>query len=150
MTTWAQMHTDVYISGADGFSFITLKVPMHDWRVQDGKLSDEEAAFVKLCLPGRKPRVIAGVERPYEPYNALRMYLCESMSSTFALAEFRGKYYIGVRSKKDLFKLNLKFEDSENIKMWDRTIQFYMRVAEGDFFSDKGNLKRMQEDRYHV
>lgn len=150
MTNWSQMHTDVLIGGGDGFSFITLPVPLHDWRVQDGKLSDEEAAFVELCLPGRKPRVINGVERPYEPYNALRMFLCESMSSTFALAEHQGKYYIGMRSNKDLFKLNLKFEDSSNIKIWDSRIKFYIRVEEGDFFSDKGQLKRLQEDRYHV
>ena len=150
MTSWSQMHSDVFIGGADGFSFITLTTPIHDWRVLDGTLSDEEKSFVELCLPGRKPRVINGVERPYEPYNALRMYLCESMSSTFALAESKGKYYIGVRSKKDLFKLNLKFEDSDNIKIWDSKIKFYVRVAEGDFFSDKGQLKRLQEDRYHV
>lgn len=149
MTEWSQMHSDVFIGGADGFSFITLRTPIHDWRV-DAKLSDEETSFVELCLPGRKPRVINGVERPYEPYNALRMYLCESMSNTFALSEYRGKYYIGVRSKKDLFKLNLKFEDSENIKLWDSKVKFYVRVAEGDFFSDKGQLKRLQEERYHV
>ena len=151
MTEWSQMHTDVLISGADGFSFITVPRPFHDWRTMGTpQLSEEEKAFVDLCLPGRKPRIIAGVERPYEPYNALRMYLCESMSSTFALAEHQAKYYIGVRSKKDLFKLNLKFEDSTNIKIWDSKIQFYVRVAEGDSFSDKGTLKRMQEERYHV
>lgn len=148
MTDWSQMHTDVHIGGADGFSFITLPTPMHNWQID--MQSEEEKAFVELCLPGRKPRVIAGVERPYEPYNALRMYLCESMSYTFALAEHQGKYYIGVRSKKDLFKLNLKFEDSTNIKVWDSKIVFYVRVAEGDFFSDKGTVKRMQEERYHV
>ncbi len=150
MTEWSQIHSNVHISGNDGFSFIVLPTPVHDWRVQDGKLSDEEAAFVELCLPGRKPRVIAGVERPYEPYTALRMYLCESMSYTFAMCESKGNYYIGVRSKKDLFKLNLKFEDCDNIKIWDSKMTFYVRTAEGDTFSDKGMLKRMQEERYHV
>ena len=148
MTDWSQIHSDVHIGGADGFSFITMSVPMHDWRTD--QQSKEEKEFVELCLPGRKPRMIAGVERPYEPYNALRMYLCESMSYTFALAEHQGKYYIGVRSKKDLFKLNLKFDECDNIKMWDSKIKFYVRTAEGDTFSDKGTLKRMQAERYHV
>lgn len=148
MTDWSQIHSDVHVGGADGFSFITLIIPMHDWRMD--KQSEEEKAFVEMCLPGRKPRMVAGVERPYEPYNALRMYLCEAMSDTFALAQHQRRYYIGVRSKKDLFKLNLKFDDAENIKIWDSKIKFYVRVAEGDFFSDKGTVKRMREDRYHV
>lgn len=148
MTDWSQIHSDVHIGGADGFSFITMSVPMHDWRID--QQSKEEKEFVELCLPGHKPRMIAGVERPYEPYNALRMYLCESMSYTFALSEHQGKYYIGVRSKKDLFKLNLKFDECDNIKMWDSKIKFYVRTAKDDTFSDKGTLKRMQAERYHV
>ena len=148
MTEWGQIHSDVHIAGSDGFSFITMPTPMHDWRVD--VQSKEQQEFVELCLPGRKPRVINGVERPYEPYNALRMYLCESMSDTFALCESKGKYYIGVRNKKDLFKLNLKFADCDNIKVWDSKMKFYVRTSKDDTFSDKGTLKRMQDERYHV
>jgi len=137
MTKWTQMHTDVHISGADGFSFIKMRVPPHNWHLD--AQTDEEKEFVELCLPGHKPRVLGGVERPFDPYNALRMYLCEALTRTFALAEYQGHYYIGLRSHKDLFKLNLKFTDTQNIKVWDANIPFYVRVSEGDTYADEGN-----------
>lgn len=140
MTEWSQIHTDVHIGGADGFSFVLIRKP--DPVFLTTVLSEEEQEFVSICLPGRKPRVINGVERPYEPWQALRMYMCESMSDTFAIGQtqrdYKTYFIIGTRSPRDLFKLNLKFPETTNTKTWDANILFYIRTAKDDVFSDNG------------
>lgn len=144
MTDWTALHSDVHVSGGDGFSFLLLEKPLHSWDFQQPqKQSTEEIEFVKLCIPGHKPRIINGVEVPMEPDNALRMYLCASMSATFAygtcMESGRPKWIIGSRSQKDIFKLKLKFPETEARKVWDSNTLFYIRVAEGDSFSDDGS-----------
>jgi hypothetical protein len=146
MTNWTQLHTDVHISGGDGFSFVLIPRPRREFKFNANGThvqSDDEKDFIKLCLPGRKPKVINGITVEIEPYDALRMYLCESMSSTFAMSTMQrdGKFWfmVGVRSQRDLFKLNLKFEETQNTKVWDANTLFYVRVAEGDDFADDGS-----------
>jgi len=117
---------------------------MHSWDFrQPQKQSVEEIEFVKLCIPGHKPRIINNVEVPMEPDNALRMYLCASMSATFAygtcMERSSPKWIIGTRSQKDIFKLKLKFPETETRKVWDSNTVFYVRVADGDAFSDDGS-----------
>jgi len=144
MSDWIQLHSDVHISGGDGFSFQLIESPFPDWNLKhQNKQTREEQEFIKQCLPNNKPKIIAGIEVPLEPYNALRMYLCESMSATFALAQIqwnhRPYFIIGSRSQKDLFKILLKFPETTSVKVWDSNTQFYIRVAEGDSFSEDGS-----------
>ena len=141
MTTWTQIHTDVHISGGDRFSFVLVPIPAHDW--MDNKPTDAEKEFVDLCLPNCKPKIINGIEVKITPDNALRMYMAESMGSTFAIGKTTRNnkicYIVGTRSPRDLFKLNLKFPNTENTKTWDSNTLFYVRVAEGDDFADDGS-----------
>lgn len=144
MTDWTELHSDVHISGGDGFSFMLLEKPMHSWDFQNPQnQTAEEIEFVKLCIPGHKPRIINGVEVPMEPDNALRMYLCASMSATFAYGTTkesgRPRWIIGSRSQKDIFKLKLKFPETQTRKVWDSNTLFYIRVVDGDSFSDDGS-----------
>ena len=139
MTKWTQLHSNVHISGGDGFSFVNLNMPFPDW-VRDS-LTNEEKEFVKLCVPNHKPRTIKGVVVQLKPYDALRMYMCESMSDTFALSHNGSACLIGSRSEQDLFKLVLKFEETKPIKVWDSNREFYIRVAEGDNFSEDGSAQ---------
>ena len=144
MTDWIALHSDVHITGGDGFSFILLEKPMHEWNFQQPQnQSAEEIAFIKLCIPGHKPKIINGVEVPMEPDNALRMYLCQSMTTTFAYGTCkesgRPRWIIGSRSPKDIFKLKLKFPETEVRTAWDSNTTFYIRVAEGDSFSEDGS-----------
>jgi len=140
MTKWTQLHTGVHISGGDGFSFIKLVLPWRDFFLDT--LNNEEKEFVKLCQPNHKPRFIKGVEVPLRPLDALRMYLCESMSHTFALAEStNGQAMIGFRSQKDSFKFVLKFPETTAVKVWDSNTKFYIRVADGDTFSEDGSAQ---------
>jgi hypothetical protein len=146
MTDWTALHSDVHISGGDGFSFIVLSRPLHSFNYgPNAKQSAEELAFVKQCLPNNKPRVVAGIEVPTPPHNALRMYLCEAMSTTFAYGHYIGggapSFIIGSRSQKDMFKLTLKFDETRSISSWDSNTEFYVRVAEGDAFSEDGSAQ---------
>ena len=146
MTDWTALHSDVNISGGDGFSFLLLNKPQHNWDFrQPQNQSVEEIEFIKLCIPGHKPRIINGVEVPMEPDNALRMYLCASMSTTFAYGTCTERniprWIIGARNKKDIFKLKLKFPETETRTVWDSNTQFYIRVAEGDAFSEDGSAQ---------
>lgn len=144
MTDWVELHSDVNISGGDGFSFLLLRRPQRtfDWQ-QQNKQSAEEIAFVKQCLPNSKPKIIEGIEVLTPPHNALRMYLCEAMSTTFAYGQYIGNgipcFIIGSRSQKDMFKLTLKFDETKTISSWDSNTEFYVRVADGDSFSDDGS-----------
>lgn len=146
MTDWIALHSDVNISGGDGFSFIVLRRPLHDFNFQQPvKQSAEEIAFVKQCLPNNKPRMVAGIEVPTPPHNALRMYLCDAMSATFAYGHYIGNgppsFIIGSRSQKDMFKLTLKFDETRTISSWDSNTEFYVRVADGDAFSEDGSAR---------
>lgn len=145
MTDWVELHSDVNISGGDGFSFLLLRRPLQSFGFGNSpaKQSPEEIAFVKQCLPNNKPKIIKGVEILTPPHNALRMYLCEAMSATFAYGQYIGNgqssFIIGSRSQKDMFKLTLKFDETKTISSWDSNTEFYVRVAEGDSFSDDGS-----------
>ena len=60
MTTWTQLHSDVSVSSGDGFHFVLLDVPMHEWNHDTHTL--EETDFIEQCLPNNKPKVINGVK----------------------------------------------------------------------------------------
>ncbi len=113
MTNWTQLHSDVAITGGDGFSFILIDAPAHNWNDEVRTMPEEE--FVQQCLPNDKPKIINGVEIKIKCLDALRMYLCESMSTTFALGQYvatgRPKFIVGSRNPADLFKITLKFPD---------------------------------------
>lgn len=144
MTTWTQLHTSVHVSGGDRFSFQLIRAPEFDWSLVHSDIqSQADKDFIAQCLPNRKPKLINGVERPMTPHTALRMYLCESMSTTFALGQTQHNnvsyFMVGSRSQKDLFKIQLKFPETTTIKVWDANTQFYIRVSEGDSFSEDGS-----------
>lgn len=140
MTKWTEIHSDVHISGGDGFSFIKIPMPPSNWMF-GGDPTEEEKEFIKVCVPNHKPRIIKGIEVPLEPYHALRMYLCAGASATFGLAMVGGNFLVGVRSQKDLFKLALKFPETDTTKVWDSNTKFYIRVSEGDSFSEDGSAQ---------
>lgn len=144
MTNWTQLHSDVAITTGDGFSFILLDEPGHNWNDEVYTIDEEE--FIQQCLPNNKPKLIGGVEVKMKCKDALRMYLCASMSTTFALGHYvangRPRFIIGSRSERDLFKITLKFPETKATKTWTSMIKFYIRVAEGDYFSERGDLPR--------
>jgi len=147
MTEWGAIHTDTHISGTDGFSFLRFNGPEWDW---SGKAIAE---FIHLLMPNEDERpsawkdvehlvtqsVIAGGAREL-PLQALKMHLCNTMSGTFALGqEGRSRdFLVGATNPADLFKLKLKFAETEATKVWNSNTRFYVRVKKGEKFNSDG------------
>lgn len=134
MTKWSAIHNDVHIVAGDNFHFIKL--------YYDGLYGRDITMekFIRRLDPDIKIKIVG--ENIYSlARNILRMRLCKTLNSTFCLAEAKEEYkslfYIGMRSKKDLFKLKLKWPDLIETKTWSNQLLFYVRVIDGDSFSPK-------------
>jgi len=132
MTEWNRIHNRVNLSGADGFTFLTL--PYITFPEEDAK------AFIKRFVPDEKHDNEFAMKRAaVDPVSAIRMYLCRTMSSSFCIG--RGSrndqsvFYIGARRPQDIFKLLLKIPESEKVTTWDSQMVFTVRVAENDDFN---------------
>lgn len=141
MTNWSAIHNNVRITTADRFHFI--KMYYQHWPFE------EIEKFIYRLNPDVKIKITE--DNMYLLVrNVLRMTLCKTLSSTFCFAEttedFKHLFYIGVRSKKDIFKLKLKYPDLIETKTWSNQTLFYVRVVEGDSFSTNGELFRTKLD----
>jgi len=130
MSKWCAIHSDVNVSSGDGFHWI--RIPYGHW-VPGGKENPFVASFRNKT------------DKQQSPHTVMRMYLCQAMSSTFCIgSEPSGTggmmFVVGVRSEKDIFTLKLRFADSEETKIRTFGTQFYVRVLEGDTFSENGDL----------
>ena len=147
MTEWGAIHTDTHISGTDGFSFVRFNSPDWDWT---GKPIVE---FIHLLMPNEdeRPQAWKDVEQLVTksmeiggarelPLQALKMHLCNTMSSTFALGQEQrgGDFLVGATNPADLFKLKLKFAETEATKIWNSNTRFYVRVKKGEKFISDG------------
>lgn len=131
MTKWTKIYNRVYISGADGFTFVTLPNIHHP--------EEEEIKFIKKLLPKEKHDDEFAMKRAIaDPISTLRTYLCTTMSGTFCIGQgsrnSASVYYIGARRPQDIFKLILKLPDANKITAWETGMSFTVRVAEGDDF----------------
>ena len=131
MSKWSAIHSDVQVSSGDGFRWI--RIPYVVWAPKG-----EKNPFVEML--GIK------TDKELSPESAMRIYLCKAMNSTFCLGtESSGAgslmLVFGVRSEKDIFQLKLRFADSVETKIWSYGTQFYVRVLEGDHWSEKGALE---------
>jgi len=147
MTEWGGIHTDTHISGTDGFSMVKFRGPEWDWT------GENMVEFILRLLPNEddRPKAWKDVKQLVKtnvennsardlPYEALKLYLCKSMSNTFALGKTKSNLMlVGTKSGADQFKLILAFEDAEKTKVWDSNITFYVRVKKGDKFVSDGN-----------
>ena len=138
MTEWTRIYNRMNISGADGFTFVTLPNVHHP--------EEEAIKFVKKLLPKEKhDNEFAMARAIADPISALRMYLCATMSGTFCIGrgsrESVSVYYIGARRPQDIFKLILKLPDANKITSWESGMDFMIRVAEGDDY-DPEKYKR--------
>lgn len=134
MSKWSAIYTDAQISSGDGFHWI--RIPFVWWTPPD-----EKNPFVEML--GIK------TDKELSPESAMRIYLCKTMNSTFCLGkESSGNgslmFVIGVRSEKDIFQLKLRFATAIETKIWSYGTQFYVRVFEGDHWSEKGTLENDQ------
>lgn len=131
MTEWNKIYSRVNISGADGFTFVTLpNITFPEEEVEN---------FIKKLLPNEKHDNEFAMKRAIaDPISALRMYLCATMSGTFCIGqgsrEQKSVYYIGARRPQDIFKLILKLPDANKITAWESRMDFMVRVAVGDDF----------------
>lgn len=130
MSKWSAIHTDVQVSSGDGFRWI--RIPYVAWVPQGEKNSFVELLGIKT-------------DKELSPDSAMRMYMCRAMNSTFCIGrESSGAgglmFVIGVRSEKDIFQLKLRFANAIETKIWSYGTQFYVRVLEGDTFSENGTL----------
>lgn len=131
MSKWSAIHSDVQISSGDGFRWI--RIPYVAWMPKG-----EKNPFVEML--GIK------TDKELSPDSAMRMYMCKAMNATFCLGkESDGTgglmFVIGVRSEKDIFQLKLRFANATETKIWSYGTQFYVRVLEGDDWSEKGTLE---------
>lgn len=135
MTNWSEIHNNVHITTNDEFHFIKMYYP--SWPFE------ETVKFIRRLDPNLKTEIVED-NMHLIIQNVLRMTLCRILNSTFCFAktyeENKNLFYIGVRSKKDIFKLKLKYSDLVETKIWSNRLQFYVRVAEGDSFSSTGEL----------
>ncbi len=132
MTKWSAIHNDVHIVTGDNFHFVKLYHDGAPW----GDPTMEE--FIRRLEPNIKIKIVDENVYPLAQ-NILRMSLCKTLNSTFCFAQtnenYKSLFYIGMRSKKDLFKLKLKWPDLIETKTWSNQLLFYVRVANGDSFS---------------
>lgn len=131
MSKWSAIHSDVQVSSGDGFHWI--RIPFVAWAPKDEKNPFVESLGIKT-------------DKELSPDSAMRIYMCKAMNSTFCLGiESSGvgglMFVIGVRSEKDIFQLKLRFAEATETKIWSYGIKFYVRVLEGDHFSESGALK---------
>lgn len=131
MSKWSAIYTDVQVSSGDGFRWI--RIPYVAW-VPPG----EKNPFVEML--GIK------TDKELSPESAMRIYLCKTLNSTFCMGtELSGAgglmLVIGVRSEKDVFQLKLRFADATETKVWSYGTRFYVRVLEGDYWSESGVLE---------
>jgi len=131
MSKWSAIHSDVQVSSGDGFHWI--RIPYTAW-VPPG----EKNPFVEML--GIK------TDKELSPVSAMRMYLCRAMNSTFCMGtEPSGigglMVVVGVRSEKDIFQLKLRFAEAVETKVWSFGTNFYVRVLEGDHWSEGGTLE---------
>ena len=132
MTEWSNIYPKERISGADGFTFVTLAYIT--WPEAD---ADE---WIKRFVPEEKHNnEFAMARAKADPISAVRMYLCQTMSSTFCIG--RGSrndqsvFYIGARRPQDIFKLILKIPNATKTKTWPTDTSFSIRVSESDDFN---------------
>jgi len=131
MSKWCAIHPNAQISSGDGFHWIRL--PYIAWVPQGEKNPFIESLGIKT-------------DKVLGPESAMRMYLCRAMNSTFCIGkESSGigglMFVIGVRSEKDVFQLKLRFAEAVETKMWSYGTNFYVRVLEGDHWSEDGALE---------
>lgn len=131
MSKWSSIYSDVKISTGDGFYFIRL--PYTFW-VPAGEINP----FVEML--GIK------TDKQLSPQSAMQIYLCNTMISTFCFGKEFGdsrnsSFIIGVRDEKDLFQLKLRFANSVETRIRETGTKFYVRVRDGDHFSEDGTLK---------
>lgn len=129
MTEWTKIYTNVCLSGADEFTFVTL--PFITWP------EDAAEEFMKQFIPEEKHDDVFTMARAKaDPPSIIRMYLCKTMSSTFCISrgsrDQRTVFYIGARRPQDIFKLILKIPDAKKTTTWESAMKFSIRVAEGD------------------
>lgn len=138
MTEWNKIYNHVRLSSADGFTFVTL--PNVTWP-QDG-VED----FLKRLLPKDKQNSEFAIRRAHvDPMSAIRMYLCETMSSTFCLGYGQRNhamvFYIGARRPQDIFKLILRLPTTSKTNSWPSDMVFSVRVAENDDYNPEKHLQ---------
>ncbi len=131
MSKWSAIHSYVHVSSGDGFHWI--RIPHVSWMPRG-----EKNPFVEML--GIK------TDKKLSPDSAMRIYMCRYMNSTFCIGhESNGTgglmFVIGVRSEKDVFQLKLRFSNAEETKIWSYGTTFYVRVLEGDTFSEDSTLK---------
>lgn len=141
MTTWAKIYSKVRLTSADGFTFATM--PNITWPQED---ADE---FLKHLLPADKQNSEMAFKRALvDPKFALRMYLCETMSSTFCIGygdrNNKSVFYIGARRPQDIFKLLLRLPNISKTNSWPRDMTFFVRVAENDDYDPEKHMKGIQ------
>jgi len=132
MTEWNKIYPKERISGADGFTFVTL--PFITWPEKDAN------EWIEQFVPEEKHgNDFAMARAKADPISAVRMYLCQTMSSTFCIGRGdrnqQSVYYIGARRPQDIFKLILKIPNATKTKTWPTDTNFSIRVAENDDFN---------------
>lgn len=129
MSKWSSIHSDVHVSTGDRFYFI--RISYIAWTP-----FSEKNPFVEML--GIKS------DKLLSPLSALTIYMCNAVSSTFCIGrEFndgKSAFIIGVRDERDLFQLKLRFADSTVTKVRETNTNFYVRVRDGDHFSEGGTL----------
>jgi len=141
MTEWNRIYSGVYLSGADGFTFLTI--PYITYPEKDA------IELIKRFLPVEKHDNEFAMKRALAcPDSAIRMYLCKTMSSTFSIGKgdrtHQTVYYIGARRPQDIFKLLLKIPEAEKVTMWGDRMKFSVRVAENDDYDPERHKDKLQ------
>ena len=131
MSKWSAIYTNAQVSSGDGFHWI--RIPYVAW-VPEG----EKNPFVEM--------LDVKTDKELSPRSAMRIYMCRAMNSTFCIGQESSgdgglMFVIGVRSEKDIFQLKLRFAEATETKIWSHGTTFYIRVLEGDYWSENGTLR---------
>lgn len=151
---WKELYPSVRLRPGSGFEFVELQyaATADDYLslLKTIGVSAEEIAKEKLALEPttgvksfQMTAWIGGgnpLASPDKVYPLLRYYLSENATSTFAIAQRNGwdggvtsaKFYIAFREPKDTFLFLLKFPKARRVRLIQRDMSYYVRVATDD------------------